>query len=365
MLYHTKIFGTMVNRIVLSEDVVFFSYREIFTEFPEIYVWDLDKTYLDTRWHSLSDLWNFFFEKPSQKKNVPGTAMLVSCLKERWNKETDFEPMGFPIFFVTASPPQVEEEIRKKMELDKALPQGIFFKNNLKNIYPNRWRYLYRQVGFKLQSLLHLRVRFDGEMSQILWGDDSEMDATIYSLYSDICSRRWTEEELFRLLSHFKVNRSQYQYILDLQSRCPNHDPVEKIYINLAVDTDPEYYLKFGRRVLPIYNSFQTTLDLFQDDRLQKDHVLKVAKNLMGSYGFTVDELQNSLDDLIRRRVLAKETLEMILPELKKEGVIDSTYLPSMEPGKIQSQVGGRVFNVGSETEPWIPNQIDYLHDYR
>ena len=355
----------MANRVKLSEDVVFFSYKEISTGFPEIYVWDLDKTYLDTRWHTLSELWNFFFEKSSQKKNVPGTAVLVSCLRERWSKQTDFEPMSFPIFFVTASPPQMEEEIRKKMELDKILPQGIFFKNNLKNIYPSRWRYLYRQVGFKLQSLLYLRVHFEKEISQILWGDDSEMDATIYSLYSDICARRWTEDELFKLLSHFKVSKDQYQCILDLQSRCPDHDPVEKIYINLAVDTDPEYYLKFGRRVLPIYNSFQTTLDLFQDGRLQQDHVLRVAESLMTNYGFTVDELQNSLDDLIRRRVLAQETLEMILPELKKEKVIDLAYSPSMEPGRIQSQVGERIFNVGDETEPWIPDQVDYLHDYR
>ena len=39
-------------------DVVFFSYSERVKklDFSEIYVWDLDKTYLDTNWHTLGDL---------------------------------------------------------------------------------------------------------------------------------------------------------------------------------------------------------------------------------------------------------------------------------------------------------------------
>ena len=354
------------NRIDFSEDVVFFSYlKEISTDFSEIYVWDLDKTYLDTRWHTLGEILRFFFEKSFQKKNIPGTSTLVCCLKESWKRNSGFSQTDFPIFFVTASPPQMEEEIRKKMEMDKILPQGIFFKNNLKNIYPNRWRYFYRQVGYKLEALMRLRTHFKGEITQVLWGDDSEMDATIYSLYSDICARRWKDEELFQLFKHFNVNKEQCETIFDLQAQCPDYDPVEKVYINLALDTDPEYYLKFGRRILPIYNSFQTSLDLFQDGRLQQNHILRVAQDLMVNYGFTTDQLQNSLDDLVRRRILAQETLERILSDLQKEKIVDWSYSPSVVPGKVKFQVGERVFSVEGETEPWIPEQVDYIHDYR
>ena len=344
----------------------FFSYSSPASGNPsEIYVWDLDKTYLDTRWHTLGDIWRTLFEKSFQKKNIPGTSILVSCLKENWKTGSGAKGMDFPIFFITASPPQMEESIREKMEIDKILPQGIFFKDNLKNIYPNRWRYFNRQVGYKIQALMQLRIRFKKEITQVLWGDDGEMDATIYSLYSDICSHRRKDGELLRLLKHFNVNKEQIEMIFDLQNQCLTHDPVEKVYINLALDTDPEYYLKFGRRILPIYNSFQTSLDLFQDGRLGEAHILKVAHDLMVNYGFTTDQLQNSLDDLVRRRVLARETLERVLPCLQEKKIITRDYLPSVVPGRVQSQVGGRVFSVEGEMEPWIPEQVDYLHDYR
>lgn len=352
-------------RTEILGDVIFFSYgKGAYGDQSEVYVWDLDKTYLDTSWNTLGDLWNTVFEKSFQKRNVPGTSTLVSSVKETW-QDNRAEEGDFPLFFITASPPQMEERIREKLEIDKIVPEGMFFKDNLRNIHPARWRRLTQQVGYKIQALMQLRSKFNQEITQILWGDDSETDATIYSLYSDICSRRWPEQEVVKLLKHFSVSKNQIDSILDLQDQCLENDPVEKVYINLAVDTDPEYYLKFGRRIVPTHNSFQTSLDLFQDSRLKATHVLKVAQDLNLNYGFTRDELQKSLDDLVRRRILAQETLERVLPTLQEGGIIAVDYEPSVAPGKVESQVGDRIFGVEGEMEPWIPDQIDYLHDYR
>lgn len=351
-------------RAEILGDVVFFPYGPPVSEdHSEVFVWDLDKTYLDTTWHTLGDLLRTAFEKSFQKRNVPGTATLVSSVKEHW--KSAYSEERFPLFFITASPPQMEQKIREKLEIDEIVPEGIFFKDNLRNIHPGRWRRLNQQVGFKIQALLQLRSKFQKEITQVLWGDDSETDAVIYSLYSDICSRRWPEVELVKLLKHFSVPRAQVETILDLQDQCLEHDPVEKVYINLAVDTDPEYYLKFGRRIVPTYNSFQTSLDLFQDSRLQAEQVLNVAMDLYTNYGYTRDELQRSLDDLIRRRIIAQETLERILPTLQEGEIITPDFKPSVAPGRVESQVGDRIFGVSGEMEPWIPEQIDYLHDYR
>lgn len=60
---------------------------------------------------------------------------------------------------------------------------------------------------------------------------------------------------------------NQVDTILRLREDIPEQDPVEKIYINLAADTDADYYLKFGRRILPTYNTFQLALDLHQISR--------------------------------------------------------------------------------------------------
>ncbi|MCB0414971.1 MAG: hypothetical protein KDD50_11595, partial [Bdellovibrionales bacterium] len=235
----------------------------------------------------------------------------------------------------------------------------------IQNLKPKRlWR-LTKQVGFKLQSLLQMRTRLGDNVRQILWGDDSESDAVIYSLYSDICARRIPESELINILKYYHVVGSQVDKILELQGKFPLHDPVEKIYINLAVDTDHEYYEKFGRRILPTYNTFQTSLDLYQDHRINEDQVVNVAEDLISNYEFSTDELEWSIDNLIRRQTLGLPAVESILKKLKQHKFIGEDFKPSLAPKKIKSEEDGVVYELEGSFEPWVPERIDYFHDYR
>jgi len=353
------------TRAQIIGDVVFFRYTSAETErtFSEVYVWDLDKTYLDTSWATLRELWQTALEKAFQKRNVPGTGSLVRALKSSW--EESFGKRNFPIYFITASPPQIENRIREKLELDGILPLGCFYKDNLRNLRPRRLRRLRQQVGYKIQALLQLRTRNKDDVRQILWGDDSESDAIIYSLYSDICARRWSEKELHEILSNLHVTGAQADTILDLQEQIPAQDPVEKIYINLAVDTDPEYYLKFGRRVVPTTNTFQAAVDLFQDRRLNSDSVVRVAQDMIMNFGFTHEELENSFDSLVRRQLISDQTVSEILPLLKSQGLFAPDFEPSLEPARVAVQVGDRVYGLEGAHEPWVPEHIDYLHEFR
>ena len=354
------------ERAQILGDVVYFKYStsEIEKACSEMFVWDLDKTYLDTSWGSVRELWQTAMEKAFQKRNIPGTASLVMALKDAWH-ENGSGPAAFPIYFITASPPQMEAKIRQKLEIDQILPLGCFYKDNLKNLRPKRlWR-LTQQVGFKIQALLQLRVRLNDDVRQVLWGDDSESDATIYSLYSDICARRWSEKDLLAILRGLRVTGEQSETILDLQDSIPVVDPVEKIYINLATDTDPEYYLKYGRRMVPTNNSFQVALDLFQDGRLHQEQIVRVAQDMIMNYGFTVDELERSLDHLIRRQILSDEAVAQILPPLQQHGIVARDFKPSLEPMKVIERVGGRVYGLEGVHEPWIAEHIDYLRESR
>lgn len=352
-------------RAQINGDVVYFRYNQADIEkaLEEVFVWDLDKTYLDTSWGSLRELWRTALEKAFQKRNVPGTGSLVRALKNYWEEGRDART--FPIYFITASPPQIETKIREKLELDEILPLGAFFKDNLQNLKPSRMWRLTQQVGYKVQALLQLRTRLREDVRQVLWGDDSESDAIIYSLYSDICARRWSERELLNILRGLHVIGEQVDTILDLQDRIPVSDPVEKIYINLATDTDPEYYLKFGRRMVPTYNTFQAALDLLQDKRLNQEQVIRVAQDMVMNYGFTHEELESSFDNLVRRQLLAIETVQEILPALKAQDLFAPDFAPSIEPSRIASQVGNRVYSLEGVHEPWIPEHIDYLHEFR
>jgi hypothetical protein len=329
----------------------------------EVFVWDLDKTYLDTSIDSLAGLLSAALERGFNKKNVPGTSKLLQALNKDWTQKRGLHRL--PLYFISASPPQMEERIAEKFSVDQIRPFGCFYKDNLRNLTPSRFWRLTKQVGYKVQALLQLRLKLRADVKQIFWGDDSESDAIIYNLYSDICSRRAGPQDLRAVLKHFFVTNEQIDTILNLQSQIPENDPVEKIYINLAVDTDPDYYLKFGRRTLPTYNTFQVACDLFQNERLSLDGVFLIAQDMVFNYDFTPEELTRSFDDLIRRHVLGQTGANALAAFFSEKHLFDRDYQPSITPLKETLIERGFVFQLEGQFEPWVQERIDYVRDYR
>lgn len=344
---------------LVSGDVVYYEYVTFKTaKMSElVYIWDIDKTYLDTHFESLKGLVRVALEKAFQKRNVPGTGSLVRALTSSRGVEDTTKP--FPIFFISASPPQLENKIRAKLELDGIKAYGAFFKDNLRNLRPRLWWKLNKQVGYKIQALLELRTRLKEDVRQILWGDDSESDATVYALYSDMCARRIKPNEIRYILSNLHVTGAQTEHILELIALVPESDPVEKVYINLAVDTDPEYYGKFGRRTVATYNTFQAALDLYQDKRITAQQVLRVAQDMLMNYGFTPEELAWAIDDLILRGMLKAESVEPLIPILMKPSLLPARYKVARPDLRLLGSSGNAI------EENWIPDSIDYLNDFR
>lgn len=353
------------QRSTTNLDVVYFDYepKAQIQSSPEVYIWDLDKTYLDTSIDSLGSLVRTVFEKAFTKKNVPGTQSLIRSLG-RYRKKNFLED-DLPIFFVSASPPQMESKIYEKFLLDQIKPVGMFYKDNLRNLAPKRILFLKKQVGYKVQSLLQLRTRLSPDVRMLCFGDDSESDANIYNLFSDICARRHTENQLIEILDDFGVTHAQIDEILRLQSLIPVQDPVEKIYINLATDTDPEYYLKFGRRTFPTSNTFQVALDLVQDQRLSLEELGSIIDDLTQKYGFTFDQLVFSFEELTRRRILGLSGFEMIKNYFIEKKMISLSWTTKAEPLREKVIDAGHVYELEGFFEPWIANHIDYFNDYR
>ncbi|MBX9765838.1 MAG: hypothetical protein K2X47_01085, partial [Bdellovibrionales bacterium] len=136
------------------------------------------------------------------------------------------------------------------------------------------------------------------------------------------------------------------------------HDPVKKIYINLATDTDPEYYAKFGRRLIATTNTFQAALDLYQDGRLDDLQVLRVTQDMTMNFGFTPDEMAQSLRDMMIRGIISSECAEKILPQLLRQSVLPANFrIPEAEVIRRSSR--------HIQDKPWLPPEIDYLTDIR
>ncbi len=346
------------HRSQQTGEVVFFRYthESHYRDASEIYVWDLDKTYLDTKFENFKGLLKTVFEKAFQKRNVPGTGTLVRALRNGWLASSPSSG-DFPIFFITASPPQMEKRIIEKLNLDGIYPFGLFFKDNLRNLKPGRLFRLRLQVGYKLQALLQLREQLKTDVKQILFGDDSESDALVYSLYSDACARRLSDEQLVDVLKGFRLPPAQIDRIQQLRSQTPIGDPVDRVYINLAMDTDAEYYAKFGRRTLATYNTFQVALDLLQSQRLSSQQLLRVAEDLSVNFGFTNEQLEWSLMDSFKRGVLNLETVTALVPQLKEQLILPKEF-------QFDEQGVPQVYSHLAK-EPWVSEVVDYLHDYR
>ncbi len=146
----------------------------------DVYVWDIDKTYLDTRFSSLRGLLAIPFELAVDKNNVAGTVPVLRALRAGPDPK---EPRFAPLYFVSGSPPHLRDVVEKKMILDGVQFDGITFKDQLGLLLSGRPSAITEQVGYKLNALLTLRrqlppprpageptVRFS------LFGDDVEKD---------------------------------------------------------------------------------------------------------------------------------------------------------------------------------------------
>ncbi|MFM7140688.1 MAG: hypothetical protein ACKO2K_02065, partial [Alphaproteobacteria bacterium] len=79
-----------------------------------VFRWDLDKTYLRTEFESLRKLVLIPFEAATEKVHLPGVPQLMGGLRRSALARGD-RPF---VFFLSASPPQIGAEIRKKLALD-------------------------------------------------------------------------------------------------------------------------------------------------------------------------------------------------------------------------------------------------------
>jgi hypothetical protein len=50
---------------------------------------------------------------------------------------------------------------------------------------------------------------------------------------------------------------------------------------------------------------------------------------------------------------------------LKNQGLFAPDFRTSLEPPKVSNQVGKRIYTLEGVHEPWVPEHIDYLHEFR
>ena len=268
-----------------------------------IYTFDLDKTYLATEFNQLTKLVKIPFEKAQDKRNVPGTAALVRELKNG--------PESL-LLFISGSPKKMRDVITKKLHLDRVYFDGLLLKDFGEAIRKLRWKNLINKIGYKLAALLYGRIVFPESSYEVLFGDDSEYDATIYSLYADIIEQKFEDFEVLTILKRWNVNSQEFDLIRSYLGRLKDIQKdkafkVKRIFIHLESKTHPNEYTGLSDRVIPTYNYFQTAVILYKEGYITRRGLFRVFHELRKKYKFNLVQFTSSIQDLLSRDLLAKK----------------------------------------------------------
>lgn len=285
----------------------------------EVFIWDLDKTYLRSEFSTLRGLIRTAFEPGRNKVAYPGAAALLKTLRRRSDGSLR------PIFFVSASPPQIRERILEKFALDGIELDGIYFKDNLRNFRPGRFNRLREQMGYKLMALLDLRARLPTGAVEVTFGDDSENDPAVYAVYSEILQGRLRGVRLSRYLEKQGVKPDEATKIAWRSRRMPPRPPVRRIFITVHRDLDPRYYRRYGLDVVPTRNAFQAAVVLAASSSITYPDLTNVCEEVLQTEAATAGSLLRQLHELHSVRSLNDHDLEVTIEWLRKVGVFQRT----------------------------------------
>lgn len=256
------------------------------------YRWDLDKTYLRTEFDSVRDWVRLAFETAADKRTIPGAAALLREL-------TATRPRG--IYIVSGSPTQLRKVLEAKLRLDGIRWDGLVLKPQLKNILRGRFRFIKDQVGYKLAALFESRATLPPEVMEYMFGDDAELDASIYSLYSDVCTGRVSLDVLREVLAGSGAYEDVVPAVVALAEQVPRGGGALRVFIHLDRVSAPVDFEALGGRVVPFHNYLQPALVLLEEGAIDPLAACRVASELLSEHGFTADALVASYLDLGRR----------------------------------------------------------------
>jgi len=279
---------------------------------PRVVRWDLDKTYLHTDFDSLRGLFWAAVEKPETKRSVPGAAALIRVMRAE-------HPTVLTV--LSGSPSQMRQALESKLRLDGVVWDDFVLKHSLRNLVRLRFRALRDQVGYKLPALLGQRAKGPADAGhEILFGDDAEADAFVYTLYGDILGGRVPDKLLRAILEHAGTYPDVIDETIRRVQTVPRTDPVRRVFIHLDRRSDPEFFRRYGPKVVPVSDYFQAALVLVGDGELSPEGASQVAAAVEEADARDVDDLIAGARDILARGHCTAEALRRVAPALRAGG---------------------------------------------
>jgi hypothetical protein len=272
----------------------------------------------------------------------------------------ELRAQGGRICIISGSPRQMRKVLEEKLRLDGVDWDEFILKPSLSNLMRGRFRALRDQIGYKLPALLASRNALARPLPELLFGDDSEADAFIYSLYGDLLAGRVGEKVLARILEAADLYEDQRRLIAEQLAVLEHQDAVQRIFIHLERRSPPARFAPYGPRVVPVYNYFQASLVALADGVLPAISVLKIAVDMVTHAGYGPAALANSLQDLLRRGYAEVGALTGLADAVEQYGSLFDVFRPARDileafVRRLSAAAANRA------VEPPRPGEIDYL----
>jgi len=273
-----------------------------------VFVWDIDKTYLATRFSSWRGLARVPVEFSIDKQAIPGMPELLRGLRRGPNKRV----ACLPLYFVSASPPFLRSSIEGKMLMDGVEHDGITFKDWFRTLLELRPGRLFEQLGFKLAALLSGRLRRP-HCREYLFGDDYERDAEAFSLYARCLKDKSGPETLREALESSQVPESDRGILLDMAGHLPkSHGQVKKIYIHLEKGSSPQAFKKFGPLLVPVQGAWQLALALWEEGLVDLATVRAARAAVAAVPRYRFGKIAELSRDALARKIISREKFRRI-----------------------------------------------------
>jgi hypothetical protein len=270
----------------------------------KVFVWDIDKTYLETHFSSLKGMARIPVEFAIDKKAIAGMPEILRGLR----RGPGGDYACAPLYFVSASPPQMRRVIERKMLMDGVEYDGIILKDWFKTLWQLRPGRLKEQAGFKICALLAGRLNRPQSV-EYLFGDDVESDAEAFFIYANLLSGGLSTGEINQMMVEAGVKRDDQRCIRKLLDRLgTERGRVARVFIHLEHDTPVEQFKRLAPVVVPVKGAVQLSLALYGMKLLDAEAVQRAAAAVQESS--SPSDIKALAKEAISRKLVKKKQVQ-------------------------------------------------------
>lgn len=270
----------------------------------DLYVWDIDQTYLQTLFFNFWDFIKIPFESALDKRAHSGMPEILRGLRR--GPGPGYEAV--PLYFISASPSMMRPVLEKKMLLDGVEQDGIILKDYYRLFWKFRPRDFFHQLAYKLSALMELRLHYP-LAHESLFGDDVEHDSLAYSLYSCFLNEEKTSSHWEKLFLKHGLAVQQIHSLLEMKEQLGKSiGQVDTIYIYRTRKNEISEALRGQHRFVLFSHPLHLAIDLYYFKKIDWETIQQIV-TLLKKRKNPVKTIENVFSDLQNQGDVSQEEL--------------------------------------------------------